>query len=384
MLLGANTVHAQTGGGVQGADTGTVKDITVTPSVLQVTNPINTAATLTASTTKGTEVYNPGWRYESGPTYQWFVASNISPVPLTSPTTGTHTTVSIPAFTAAGTLSVTVTCHVTYNCVNEDGLKGTIFGNGSTTVPIYVIGGPITGDTDEYFFCSDKVPGTSVDALGYLSAAPGQPAGTTYSWSISGSAIYCDDDANAKTPTGAAAEYRGTLPGSTDIGDVKANVTYSLNGVSAKSSPDFPITIHVPKTFTITSFTPAVKFAYGFSGQTITFKVIDSVKQPYPPGKAYWCESWTGGQPPNGGGGPLDRDSQSVDSFSSDSGSSAPSDPNDAYGDRILGPLTHVYSVTHMGGTGGLIGCSIQTYTNVYYYTYQMTGNGFAQKPPTP
>jgi len=249
-------------------------------------------------------------------------------------------------------------------------------------VTINVIGGPISGDNDEYFFCSDQLPGGSVDALGHLSSASGQPAGTTYSWSISGSAIYCDGNGNSTTPTGATAEYRGKLPGSSAIGDITANITYFLYGVSAKSNPDFHITVHVPATFTIKSYTPAVKYAYGFSGQSITFEVRDSVNQLYPAGKAYWSESWSGGRSPDSGGAPLDDKSQSVDNFSSGDGLLAPSDPNDPYGDKILGPLTHVYSITHTGGTGGLIGCPIQTYTNVYYYTYQMTGNGFAQKTP--
>lgn len=163
---------------------------------------------------------------------------------------------------------------------------------------------------------------------------------------------------------------------------MKATVTYSLNGVSAASDP-FPITVHAPKTFTIMSKTPAAKYAYGFNGQSITFQVLDSLGYLFPPNKAYWSESWKqvgpngGGQPTDYGGGPLDGQSQGVDSFSSPTGLAAPSNPADPYGDRVWGPLTHKYSITNIGGTGGDIGCLIQTYTDVYYYTYGIKGNGF-------
>ena len=393
MLLGANSAHAGgspgPGAPPQQRNVGDVPNIIITtpditgPPADTVTVPINQAATFKAVSTAGTPAPNAGWTPAATPTYVWTVEP--SPPATASPPNTDTTTVSS-TYANAGVYSVKATCTVTYQATDGMGNTGICVGSGSKTVTIDVIGGSITGDQDEYFFCSDNLPQGNIDALGYLYAAPNQPAGTTYSWSISGPAIYCDADGNAATPTTASTRFRGTLPGSKDIGDVTANVTYSLNNVSAKSSPDWKITVHVPKTFTITSFTPAAPYAYGFSGQSITFKVIDSVKQPYPPGKAYWSESWTQagdgghGQPTNTGGGPLDNNSQSTDGFSSPTGLNAPSDPNDAFGDLIWGPLTHIYAITHTGGTGGLIGCPIQTYTNVNYYTYQITGNGFAQK----
>ena len=268
-----------------------------------VTVKVGTPVTFMATATAGTATPDTYWTVKSGPAYQW------QDYEVETPDKAATTTFS-KTYDTPGTYTMQMRCQVSYTCQYVRGGIAGASQMAEQNVTINVIGGPISGDQDEYFFCSDNLPGGSIDALGYLNAAPGQPAGTTYSWSISGSAIYCDGDGNPTTPTGAAVKYRGKLPGSSAVGDVKANATYTLNGVSAKSSPDYSITVHVPKTFTIKSYTPAVKYAYGFSGQSITFEVRDSVNQLYPPGKAYWSESWTqvgtngGGQPTQYGGGP--------------------------------------------------------------------------------
>ena len=378
MLVATHPVQAQVQQPPQGVDAGIVKDIVATPSVLQVTNPINTAATLTVSATKGTEVYNPGWKYESGPTYQWFVSSDISPVPPTSPTTGTHTTVSIPAFTAAGTQFVTVKCVVTYICTNEDGLYGTIFGNGSTTVPVYAIGGPITGTNDIYWFCDVN---TSTD-WGNLSAASGQPAGTTYSWSMAGNAQLTGSS------TSASVTYAGSGAGSMKPGDVKATVTYSLNSVST-ASPPYPITVHAPvnfilKTPSTDAYTkyegPDASDVWGFDAEHLYFRITDGLGQPMRSSlhKAYWTEKWAlegegNGPQPDQIGGPLDDTGSSYDTFKR---YSVPQ-PTNANGDKTVGPFTHSYNVT--GGGGGFagpdIGCPVKVYTNVTYNTFGVVGN---------
>ena len=311
------------------------------------------------------------------PVARFIIHWTASPSAVTvSPSNAAQTTVSVPAQVSAGTYSVVVTCQVTYPCIHDDGLPCSISGGSSTTVPIYTIGGPITGDNNIYWFCDSS---TSTD-YGYLSAASGQPAGTTYSWSISGTGAQFVGG----VPTTSSATYCGAGAGSMKPGDVKATVPYSLNGVTATSDP-FPITVHAPATFMIDpkGKTPPVKLippdpsAYGFNGQSIRFQVLDSVGLPFPPNKAYWSESWVqqagGGQPAHVGGGPLDAQGYSVDSFDLTM-LSEPSNPN---GDKIWGPLTHTYSVTDSGGTGGLVGCAVQVYTNVYYYTYGVTGNGF-------
>ncbi len=236
MLLGAKPAHAQ----------GTVTGVTVTTSVSTVTVPVNTPATFTATATAGTPNPDPYWTVVKGPTFSWWGYGAADP----STNTLSYT------FSSAGTNTVTPTCVVSYIVQYARGGTATISETASAAKPvtIYVIGGPITGENDKSYFCSSN----DTSGFGHLSAASGQPAGTTYSWSISGSAIFCDSNGNSTSPTGASAVYRGTNPGSTKPGDVTANVTYSLNGVSAKSD-NFPITIHVPVSFAITAKTGPTK-----------------------------------------------------------------------------------------------------------------------------
>jgi len=345
MLLGAKSTHAQ----------GTVTGAIITTSVPSVTVAVNTPATFTATVTGATPNPDQYWTVIAGPTYSWWGYGANDP----STTTLSYT------FSSAGTYTVTPTCVVSYIVQYARGGTATISETASAAKPvtIYVIGGPITGENDKSYFCSSN----DTSGFGHLSAASGQPAGTTYSWSISGSAIFCDSNGNSTSPTGASAVYRGTNPGSTKPGDVTANVTYSLNGVSAKSD-NFPITIHVPVSFAITAKTGPTKLlppdpnAYGFNNQSITFQVLDGLGLPMK--GAYWDESWSqpngGGQPGMVGGGPLDSQGYSTDNFSI-SGANQPSNPN---GDKIFGPLTHSYSITNTGGTGGNVGCPVHTYTN--------------------
>ena len=379
MLVGTHPVQAQTQP-PQGVDAGSVTNVVVTPSPTKVTVPINTASTFTATATAGTQNYNPGWSFKSGPTYQWFVDPSVTAAVTISPTNAATVTVSVPAFTAAGTNPVKINCTVTYQAISADGPEGTITGSGSTTVPIYVIGGPITGDTDEYFYYQ-----VTLNSVASLNVVTAQPAGTTYAWSISGPAIYCDGYGVANTPTGPTAQYRGALPGSKQPGDVTANVTYSLNGVSVKSSPDWKITTHLPAIFVPltdgttgpTKLLPPDPDSYGFDGQKLHFQVLDGVGQPVQNG--FWDETWKPSSGTTGGGMPaqisgfLDFEGKGIDSFHV-YGSTAPTDP---LGDLLLSNLIHTYFVTDKANTGGDTGCAVKVYTGVKYYTYKMTGNGF-------
>ncbi len=385
--MGAGPVHAQAvgGGGATQPDTGEVTDITVTfpgsGAPASATGAVDKPVTFTATSSAGTQQPNTaaGWHVVGPAIYKWSTDTTYPTVTF-SPPDAAQTTVTVP-YTSPGKYTVTLFCRVSYPVMNGDGLPGEIFGTGKAPITIYVIGGPIKGDKDEYFFCD----GGDLDSVATLSAAPGQPAGTTYAWSISGSAIYCDGYGTPTTPTGATAQYRGTLPGSQKVGDVTANVTYSLNGVSAKSSPDFHITTHVPATFVPltngttgpTPLLPPDPNSYGFDGQKLHFQVLDGVGQPVQ--NAYWDEIWDDSKATGGGGKPAEighsLDAQGVDTdFFHVYGRSCPTDPS---GDLLIANLTHTYYVTNIGQTGGGIGCPVKTYTGVKYFTYKMTGNGF-------
>ena len=363
MLLGTGPAHAQ----------GPVTGATVSTSVPTVTVPVNTPATFTATVTGATPNPDQYWTVISGPTYSWWGYGAYDP----STTTLSYT------FSSAGTNTSTPSCVVSYVVQYARGGTATISETASAAKPvtIYVIGGPTSGENDIYYFCDSS---TSTD-WGHLHAASGQPAGTIYSWSLTGTGAQLTSSTTAADVT-----YPGSGAGSTQQGDVKATVTYSLNGVIATSDP-YPITVHAPATFTIdpkgkvspVQVIPPAPDCYGFTGQSIRFQVLDSVDLPFPANKAYWSESWKqpktgGGQPNHVGGGPLDAQGYSVDRFSLTQ-LPQPSDPN---GDKIWGPLTHIYGITDTGGTGRLVGCPVQVYADVYYNTYGVTGNGFAPKGP--
>ena len=399
LLVGLGSVQAQgTGGGPtqSSVDVGVVDGLTITTSAdgsTGVTTPVNTDATFTATASAGTPKFvgvTPGWTIVGGATYKWYIdgaapATSPPTLPLTySPANTAKTTVTIPGASPAITSGyvVTINCAVTYGALGPDGKQpGYLTSSVSKTINVYLIGGPITGDKDEYFFCQTD----DLKAVAALSAAPNQPAGTTYSWSISGPAIYCDGYGTSTTPTGATTHYRGTLPGSIVVGDVTANVTYSLNGVSAKSSPDWKITVHVPVTFVPltklnvgpTPILPPEAGNYGFRGQQLHFQVLDGVGQPVQ--NAYWDEIWDDSKTTSGGGKPaeigdqLDAQGMSVDTFDTN----LRPQPVDPAGDLLVANLIHTYYVTDHGQTGGHVGCPVQTYAGVNYYTYRMTGNGF-------
>ena len=274
MLLGANSAHAggNPGPGVppQLPIVGDVLNVTVTgPDT--VTVPINQAATFQATSTAGTPAPDPGWRQAGGPTYAWTVTSpaTVSPANLST------TTVSA-TYPNAGTYSVTATCTVTYPAKDQAGSNGIFQGGGSKTVTIYVIGGPITGDKDVRYYCDypTETSPLSADETGHLTAAGGQPAGTTYSWSITGAAVVTDGGATSSVT------YR-----STGSGKASAVVTYSLNGQSA-SSPAFDILSHEPKISSAVASGPGADhiyyspFGYGFDQQKIIYTVVDQAGTP--------------------------------------------------------------------------------------------------------
>ena len=370
VLLGGRIALAQ----------GTVK-LSVSTSASQVTVGIGSAASFTA-TASASVTPDKEWSIQSGPTYSW----SVTPSPAScNPTDQASTTVSA-TYNTAGTNPVQVTCTASYVMVKSDpgdpsdGSTATISGsnNPAATVNIYVIGGAITGDNDIHYYCDPSYYGS----WGHLTAASGQPAGTTYSWSISGNGQYVP----GKSTTSATATYTGKHPGSSTVGDVTATVTYTLNGVSV-SSPAFPITVHAPTTFAAKNVVQPTQIYrgpddYGFSGAELHFTVLDGLGQPVT--GANWDETWDlqgngqGPGPAATGGATLDDTGSSIDYFGKDN-DPAPKSATNSKGDVVFGPLTHGYFVTDPNGTGsgGGVGCPVQTYTNVYYYTYGMVGNGF-------
>lgn len=409
VLLGARPAHAQApGGGPTGQsslDVGVVDNLTITTSVDgagSVTTPVNTDATFTATASAGTPRFvgvTPGWTIVGPATYNWYIATDApgaqsaaapaarsaaapaaSPPTLAitySPANTAKTTVTIPGVSPAQTAAVTITCAVTYGALGPDGKQpGYLVSSVSKTITVYVIGGPISGENNIYWFCDSS---TSTD-WGHLAAASGQPAGTTYSWSLAGNAQL------TSSSTSASVTYAGSGGGSTNVGDVKATVTYSLNGVTATSDP-FPITVHAPVHFIVVppndqpiAYTSGPK-AYGFDGQHLHFRITDGLNQPVTSAhSACWDEIWAlsgngNGPLPNYIGDVLDSAGASTDYFRS-YGSPQPTDPA---GDKVTGPFTHSYYVTDQGGgaSGGGVGCPVQVYTNVIYKTYGVVGNGF-------
>jgi len=359
MLLGAGPAYAQ----------GTVTGVNVTTSVSTVTVPVNTPATFTVTSTAGTPNPDTYWSVISGPSYKWTDYYDITPLSAASATFSK--TYSVP-----GTYTVPVSCDVFYTVQYARGGTAIIKGTGTAPKPvtIYVIGGPISGTNDIHWYCNT---GKFID-WGYLSAASGQPAGTTYSWSMAGNAQYVGD---TLPPTSATATYAGKDTGSHDVGDVKATVTYSLNGVTATSDP-YPITVHAPTQFIVLSVDPPTQYrgpdTYGFANQVLHFEVRDGVNQLVR--NVYWDESWKtngnvpGFEPPHVGG-PLDNMGRSVDTFT-DTLFPAPTNAG-VY--PVSGPYTHSYWATDEGGgfAGGGIGSPIQVYPSVLYNVFGVTGNGF-------
>jgi hypothetical protein len=342
---------------------GTVTGVNVTTSVSTITVPVNTPATFTATSTAGTPNPDQYWTVIAGPNYSWGGYGAHDP----ATTTLSYT------FSTAGTYTVSPSCLVSYTVQYARGTTAIIDETASAAKPvtIYVIGGPISGENNIYWFLD---PNKSTD-WGHLSAASGQPAGTTYSWSIAGSARL------TSSATSASVTYCGSGTGSSKPGDVAATLTYSLNGVSA-TSPPFPITVHAPTQFIVQGTTPPTAItsganAYGFDGQSLRFQIRDGLNQPVTSARsACWDEIWKGdGTAPANIGDVLDITGVSTDRFWWH-GFPQPINPS---GDTMLGPFTHTYYVTDDGGgaSGGGVGCPVQVYTNVIYKTYGVVGNGF-------
>lgn len=269
--MAAKPAHAQ----------GTVTGVTVTTSVSTKTVPVNTPATFTATATAGTANPDQYWKVISGPTYMW------QGYEVETPYDAATTTFS-KTYSTLGTITMRMACQVSYVVQYVRGGTAGISQIASQDVTIYVIGGPISGENEIYWFCDSS---TSTD-WGHLSAASGQPDGTTYSWSMAGNAQFVGG-----APTSANVTYAGSGAGSTSVGDVTATVTYSLNDVSA-TSPPFPITVHAPTQFIVKGKTPPTAYtsgskAYEFDGQALQFQILDGLNQPMRSSvhAAYWDES---------------------------------------------------------------------------------------------
>jgi len=273
MLTTAKPAHAQ----------GSVTGVTVTTSVSTVTVPVNTPATFTVTATPGTPNPDLYWHVISGPYYQWADYYDITPHDAASATFSK-------TYSSPGTYTVHVVCQVSYQVQYIRGGTASIVGTGTASpdVTINVIGGPITGDKDVRYYCDYPTETSPLSAAetGHLSAASGQPAGTTYSWSITGSATVTD---GGTTPN---ATYRSVASGA-----ASAVVTYTRDGVSA-SSPAFAITSHEPKIGKAVPSGPSADhiyyspFGYGFDQQSIVYTVVDQDNPNMPMGGVPVEEVW--------------------------------------------------------------------------------------------
>lgn len=362
MLMVAKPAHAQ----------GTVSGVTITFSPTTVTVPVGVPATFTATATAGTPHPDTDWTVMTGPMYSWQDFHMGNPY--------VATIVSGNTYTVPRTYIVNMRCVVSYSVQYARGATATIQQTVSEPITINVIGGPISGENDIYYFCDSS---TSTD-WSHLHAASGQPAGTTYSWSLTGNAKLTSPS------TAADVTYAGSGAGSTNVGDVKATVTYSLNGVSATSDP-FPITVHAPVSFVLNTpstdaYTkyegPGPSDTWGFDGEHLYFTINDGLGQPMRSSQhqAYWDESWDtmangNGPLPASIGAALDDTGSSKDTFSNYG--SPVSQSTNSNGDKLIGPLIHGYYVTDDGAgySGGKVGCKVKVYINVTYNTYGMVGN---------
>jgi len=338
-----------------------------------VTVPVNTPANFKATSTAGTADPDPYWTVKSGPTYLWQDYEVETPPNY-------PTTTLIKTYSAPGTVTMRMACQVAYVVQYIRGATAGIQQIGSQDVTINVIGGPVSGDNNIYWFCDSSSSGD----WGHLSAASGQPAGTTYSWSLTGTGAQF-----VGGTTSATATYCGAGAGSKNPGDVKATVTYSLNGVSTTSDP-FPITVHAPASFVLNTpstdaYTkyegPGPDDVWGFTGEHLYFTIKDGLGQTMRSSQhqAYWTEKWElegqgNGPIPDQIGGPLDDAGSSTDTFKR----YPVPQPTNANGDKTVGPITHSYNVTDQGGgfAGPGVGCSVQVYSNVTYNTFGVVGNG--------
>jgi hypothetical protein len=162
-------------------------------------------------------------------------------------------------------------------------------GTGSATISACVIGGAIQGDTTiNYFGIYPVVTKT-------LTAAGGQPDGTTYSWSISGPGTLLNANFPAPTWTGSTATYRAIGP-SRDPGDVRAVLHYILG--PCMSTATVAITALKPTWMIYASGTvPQVWYPgqnhdgifddpkkpwYGFDNYNVSYVICDQYRHPMP------------------------------------------------------------------------------------------------------
>ncbi len=187
-------------------------------------------------------------------------------------------------YSTAGDKTVTSGGSATYqpDPVNQPNTFQGLTPTQTDSITVHVIGGPITGDTDLDYYCFFGTP------RGQLSAAAGQPANVTYSWSMTGTAAtLVDPNFPTKTVVTPTATYAGLGPSDPTIGyDVTATLTYSLLGVNCQST--LPIKIHVPTTIQKYLPDPQVKVyllpdpqAFGFY-TTRTYQVLDQFLKPMP------------------------------------------------------------------------------------------------------
>ena len=183
-------------------------------------------------------------------------------------------------------------------------------GTAGTTISSNVIGGPIYGQTTINYF------GISPAITKKLAAAGGQPAGTTYSWSMSGpgtllNGIYPTASWTGSANTYQTATYRATGPSDpNDPFDVQATLVYTLGlGTSTATlaiSALEPTTLHFDNSTVPNVWYPGQTVAgitdfqnapwYGFNNYYVKYTILDQFRHYMP--AIPWNEMWLDFQRP--------------------------------------------------------------------------------------
>lgn len=152
---------------------------------------------------------------------------------------------------------------------------------GQAQITVNVIGGPATSSGNARWFCGAADPNPPT-----VSAAGGQPAGTTYLWAIVPGGAGAGTVAFVGGVAAATATVRGTSA-SAAANDVTIRLTYSRGAGALAATCQSNITMTVsqptamplvasagPTTVYYPADVPATPF-YGFTGQSRTYQVND-------------------------------------------------------------------------------------------------------------
>ncbi len=301
-----------------------------------------------------------------------FTGGSVDPASGNTNTNGNVTTTwTSPA--SAGTVTVTATVSWV-----ADPKNNVLASSASDKATFNFIGGAITGDTEARYYCSGPSPWSPI-----LSAATGQPSGTTYSWSVTAGAtkLALVGATNQQTVS-----CQGTAPSDpANMFDVTVQLTYSLNGQNCTSTQKVqvrqPSALPLLKSGPATVYYPPNSKAYGFDNEFRRYEVDDQAGKPM--AGAMWNEIWDtfvrgAGPPtiidqdgktipvpaPTPGNGPADANGQVTDQFFY-TGVSFPTPPTQTTHSVICSMRQRVW----LGSATSGLGCGPMFSANITYYS---------------